>query len=223
LESAMLSFFLSLVWSFGSIDVEQLPVARVEQIAHEVLNELQAETRYRPTIMVTERPEPTPLGALAHVNGKCVIVVNPRKEAWTQWGRFLNQQNHGQWRDIIAASVAHELGHCFRENRKFVAGSPLLQEEFRGIQATGALESRAEIIYRQELFADTVALLYAKEHAGEHAELVIGTLIKARERFGANDVTHNTGKILARLLEADLSRHDKETVGEAALRLLTTL
>lgn len=219
----MLSFLLSLGLSFGSIDFGQLPAEQVEQIAKEVMMELQTEMRTKPSLIVTERPEPTPLGALAYANGKCVVIVNVNKTAWAQWGRFLNDSNRLHWPQIIAASVAHEMGHCFREGRAFVANYEVDGAEFRGIQNTGSFGPKPEMVYKQELFSDTVAILYARENAGENADVVIESMIKARERFSANDPTHNTSKILNRLTAQNTERLDDETLGMTAARLLSAL
>lgn len=219
----MLSFLLSLGLGFGSINLANLPAQQVEQIAKEVMAEMEVEMRTKPSLIVTERPEPTPLGALAYANGKCVVIVNTNKTAWAQWGRFLNEENHAQWSQIIAASVAHEMGHCLRESRSFVANFEVNPEEFRGIQNTGSFGPKPEMVYKQELFADTVAILYARENAGEEASAVIETMIQARERFSANEPTHNTGRMLSRLTALDTSRLQSETIGVAATRLLAAL
>lgn len=219
----MLSFLLSMGLSFGSIDLSQLPVKQVEQIAQKVMLEMQAEMRTKPSLIVTERPEPTPLGALAYANGKCVVVVNTNKTAWAQWGRFLNEDNRSQWPNIIAASVAHEMGHCLRESRQFVANYDVDEREFRGIQGTGSFAPAPELVFKQELFADAVAILYARENAGADAAFVIDSMIEARERYGANEPTHNTAKMLNRLIEQDTARLDEETLGATVTRLLSAL
>jgi hypothetical protein len=219
----MLSFLLSLGLGFGSINLTQLPAHQVEQIAREVMTELEAEMRTKPSLIVTERPEPTPLGALAYANGKCVVIVNTNETAWAQWGRFLNENNRPHWPQIIAASVAHEMGHCFRESRSFVANYEVNDDEFRGIQNTGSFGPKPEMVYKQELFADTVAILYAKENAGSDADYVIESMIQAREKFSANDPTHNTSRMLSRLIANDTTRQGNETMGVAATRLLSAL
>ena len=71
--------------------------------------------------------------------------------------------------------------------------------------------------------ADAVAVLYARERLGAEAESVIHSLINARERFSANDPTHNTSKMLNRLVEQDTSRLANESMGVAATRLLSSL
>ena len=219
----MLSFLLSLGLGFGSIDQTQLPAHQVEQIAREVMTELEVEMRTKPSLIVTERPEPTPLGALAYANGKCVVIVNTNETAWAQWGRFLNESNRAHWQQIIAASVAHEMGHCFRESRSFVDNYEVDEDEFRGIQNTGGFGPKPEMVYKQELFADTVAILYAKENAGNNADYVIESMIQAREKFSANDPTHNTAKMLNRLIAAKMTRQGDETLGLPATRLLSAL
>lgn len=219
----MLSFLLSLGLGFGSINLTELPAQQVEQIAREVMSELETEMRIKPTLMVTERPEPTPLGALAYANGKCVVIVNTNETAWAQWGRFLNANNRALWPQIIAASVAHEMGHCFRESRAFVANYAVNEDEFRGIQNTGGFGPKPDMVYKQELFSDTVAILYARENAGSEAESVIETMIQAREKYSADDPTHNTSKMLSRLIAKDTTRQGGETFGVAATRLLSEL
>ena len=219
----MLSFLLSLGLGFGSIDQTDLPAQYVEQIAREVIVEMRAEMKTEPTLVVTERPEPTPLAAMAYANGKCVVIVNTNKTAWAQWGRFLNERNRPQWPEIVAASVAHEMGHCLRESREFTATFEINEDEFLGIQSTGNLGPKPATVYKQELFADTVAILYAREHAGEQADEVIETMIKARERYSANEPTHNTAKMLHRLITQDTHRLENERMGVAATRLLSML
>jgi len=219
----MLSFLLSLGLGFGSIDQTDLSAQYVEQIAKEVIVAMRADMKTEPTLIVTERPEPTPLAAMAYANSKCVVIVNTNKTAWAQWGRFLNERNRPQWPDIVAASVAHEIGHCLKESRQFTASYDINEDAFRGIQNTGRFGSQPAMVYKQELFADTVAILYAKAHAGEQADQVIEAMIKARERYSANEPTHNTAKTLNRLIEQDTSRLENEPIGVAATRLLTQL
>ena len=178
--------------AFGSIDLSLLPARQVEQIAKEVMLDMQTDLQTKPSLIVTKRAEPTPLGALAYANGKCVVIINTNETAWSQWGRFLNEDNRALWPQIIAASVAHEMGHCLRENRKFVASHKLDEDEFRGLESTGGFGPPPEMVFKQELFADTVAILYAQELAGSDSASVIGALIQAREQYGAIEPTHNT-------------------------------
>lgn len=220
----MLSFLLSLGLSFGAIDLETLSPKAVEQIAQEVISTMQPELHTKPTLMITERPEPTPLGALSFPNGKCVVIINTSRHAWSQWGRFLNKDNKDNWNAMIATSVAHEMGHCLREGREFVSSYATPATELQGVRDTGASTlSKRDIVYKQELFADAVAILYAKEHAGEAAGAVIKTWIDAREQHGANEPTHNTSAVLSRLIELETCRQENETLGYTALRLLASL
>lgn len=219
----MLSFLFSVGLSFGSIDLAQLPAQEVEIIAKKVIAEMQRDLPATPSLIVTERPEPTPLGALSYANGKCVLIVNTNVSAWSQWGRFLNESNRQEWPQIIAASVAHEVGHCTRESLKFAASYQIDSNQLRGLQNTGQSGTSSEMSYKQELFADTVAVLYAREYAGENADKVINTIIKAREYFGSKEPTHNTAVVLNRLVEKDLQRLEQESIGAAATRLLSSL
>lgn len=219
----MLSFLLSLGLAVGSIDLHQLPAQQVEQIAKEVMLDMQADLPKKPSLIVTKRAEPTPLGALAYANGKCVVLINTNETAWSQWGRFLNEDNRALWHQIIAASVAHEMGHCLRESRQFAANYKLDGAEFRGLENTGSFVQQPEIIFKQELFADTVAILYAREHAGSNSERVIDAMIQAREHYGANEPTHNTSKVLKQLLNTNMQRLINEPLGAAATRMLSAL
>ena len=219
----MLSFLLSVGLAFGSIDLSLLPARQVEQIAKEVMLDMQTDLQTKPSLIVTKRGEPTPLGALAYANGKCVVIINTNEAAWSQWGRFLNEGNRALWPQIIAASVAHEMGHCLRESRKFAASYKLDEDEFLGLESTGGFGPQPEMVYKQELFADTVAILYAREHAGSDSNDVIRAMIQAREHYGANEPTHNTSKALKQLLNTDMQRLDNETLGIAATRLLAAL
>lgn len=219
----MLSFLLSLGLGFGSIDQAELPVQYVEQIAMRVIIEMRAEMKTEPTLIVMERPEPTPLAAITYANRKCVIIVNTNETAWAQWGRFLTERNRSRWPEIIAASVAHEVGHCLKESRQFTASFEISDDELLGIQSTGGFGLKPAMVYKQELFADTVAILYAKERSGEYADDVIDSMIKARERYSANEPTHNTARMLHRVIAQDTSRVANESIGAAATRLLSTL
>ncbi len=216
----MWSFLLSLGLTFGSIDLKQLPAQQVEQIAKEVIHKMQADLHMKPSLTVTKRVEPTPLGALAYLGGKCVIVINTTENAWSQWGRFLNERNRDVWPQIVAASVAHEIGHCMRESREFTASYTLTDSTFQGLENTGNSSVQADMIFKQELFADAVAVLYTMEHAGENADKVIQAIVQAREHYGKNEPTHNTSAVLKRLLGGSMQRLDNEPVGSAAIRLL---
>ncbi|WP_370261512.1 hypothetical protein [Limnobacter sp.] len=219
----MLSILLSLTLGFSAIDQEKLPAAHVETIARDVIEQLQIDMRVKPSLIVTERPEPTPLGAMLYANGKCVIIINTQKNAWAQWGRFLDGQNTSNWDGIVAASVAHEMGHCLRESREFVASFSLENKQFRGLQQVSNTGLPADMVFKQELFADAVAVLYAQETLAEQASEVIETMIQARSKYGANDPTHNTAEVLKKLLSKPMLRDDHETLGQAAKRMLETL
>lgn len=219
----MLSFLFSVGLSFGAIDLTQLSAQEVEIIAKKVIAEMQQDLPAKPSLIVTERPEPTPLGALSYASGKCVLIVNTSVSGWSQWGRFLNEDNREEWPQIIAASVAHEVGHCTRESLKFAATHQLENSPLRGLQNTSQLGVASDMSYKQELFADTVAVLYAREHAGDNADKVISSIIKAREHFGSREPTHNTAVVLNRLLKKDLRRLEEESIPAAATRLLSSL
>ncbi|HEX4843425.1 MAG TPA: hypothetical protein VFV57_07125 [Limnobacter sp.] len=219
----MLSFLLSISLGFSAIGLDDLPAERVEQIAKVVMADLQQDMRVKPSLIVTERPEPTPLGAITYANGKCVVIININTDAWSQWGRFLNQRNTSDWDGIVAASVAHEMGHCLRESRDFVNTFEVDDKQFSGLRNTGGLGAAPEMVYKQELFADTVAMIYASEKTGDRAVDVMQAMVHARARYGANDPTHNTSEIMERLLAKPLIRQPDESMGKAAMRLLKAL
>lgn len=216
----MLSFLLSLSLGFGAIDLEQLPLERVQSIASEVVSRLEGDLSSRPTVLVTQRQEATPLGAISYLNGRCVMIINHNSHAWAQWGRFLNARNVDQWDDIVAASVAHEMGHCMRENRQYAVNQPSI-ETTRGLANIQGSAHQQDVVFKQELFADAVALIYAKEHMGDRADAVIESLVQSREKFSADDPSHGTGQALRELMNTTLSRNANENLGAAAKRLLT--
>jgi hypothetical protein len=209
--------------SFGLIDQNQLSALQVKNIANEVIIEMQANLRVTPSLLISNRPEPTPLGALAYANGKCVLVININQNAWAQWGRFLNRNNQTQWPQIIATSVAHEIGHCLNESREFITQYEISGNELKGLQSTRNSMTQPEIIFKQELFADVVSILYAKKYFGDESGDVINTLIKARERYSSNEPTHNTAKILNRIIKQEITRFENESIGVAAIRILSEL
>lgn len=219
----MLSFLLSLGMGLGPVDFDQLPAQRVEAIAHEVIENLEGHIVNKPTLIVTQRPEPTPLGAISYLNGKCVVIINVNEAAWSQWGRFLKPDNANQWDAIIAASVAHEMGHCFKEGRQFVANHDINNAQLKGLRNTGKPTISPETVFKQELFADTVAVLYAKEFLAAQADTVIDTMISARKRYAGNDPTHNTGPTLTALMEQAPNRLESESMGSAAHRILSSM
>jgi len=216
----MLSFLLSLSLGFGAIDLEQLPLQRVEKIATEVVRRLEGDLSSRPTVLIGQRQEATPLGAISYLNGRCVMIINHNSHAWAQWGRFLNAKNSDQWDDIIAASVAHEMGHCMKENRQY-AVNQLNNETTRGLANIQGAAHQQDIVFKQELFADAVALIYAKEHMGDRADAVIESLVQSREKFSQDDPSHSTGQALRELMNTSLTRNANENLGSAAKRLLT--
>ncbi len=219
----MLSFLLSLGLGFSPVDFEQLPAERVELIAHQVIENLEDHMNTRPTVIVTQRPEPTPLGAISYLSGKCVVIININQSAWSQWGRFLKPDNTDHWDAIISASVAHEMGHCFKEVRQFVANFDIHNLQLKGLSNTGKATISPETVFKQELFADTVAVLYAKEFLSVQADTVINTMISARRLYAGNDPTHNTASTLTELLEQEPFRLKSESMGSAAHRVLSGL
>lgn len=216
----MLSFLVSVGLGFGAVNADVLPAASVKAIAEQVIAQTKPSNIPTPTLIVTERPEPTPLGAISYANGKCVIIVNTNRHAWQQWNRFLNEGNRPIWSEIIAASVAHEMGHCMREARSFVANSTISTPALQGLRGTGGLSAPPEMVFKQELFADTVAALYALEHLPDTGTAVIEAMMNGRQAHGNNDPTHNTSSVLNRLMRSDMSRLSDENLGAAAQRLL---
>jgi len=77
---------------------------------------------------------------------------------------------------------------------------------------------------KQELFADTVALVYATNTmAPEEADAVIEAIYQARVKFGDSDPSHNTARELQAVKNSDLKLGDGETLGQAAIRILSGL
>ena len=219
----MFSMLLSFFFSVSSPTLEELPVAHVEQIAQEVMAELSHATPIKPTLTVTHRPEPTPLGALRYASGRCKLVINTNEQAWAQWGRFLNEDNKAEWDNIIRASVAHEVGHCMPEQSRSMVQINLSQETLNALaRSDGHVSGAHARVLREELFADTVAILYAKEYLDEPtAAKVISSMLDARTEYGHSDPTHDTSRELNRILEQNGQRLPEETFGQAAARLLS--
>ncbi|MCQ8894824.1 hypothetical protein NQT62_00025 [Limnobacter humi] len=216
----MLSFLLSLGLGFGAIDLDELPMTQVQSIVNEVVQQLDSSLSVKPSVVVSNRKDPTPLGAISYTSGRCVIVINPNPDAWAQWGRFLNADNKPNWQEIIAASAAHEVGHCMRESRQFVTQFTVQDPQHQALSGSAQLSGSHESVFKQELFADAVALIYAREFAGPNAEPVVEAMINSRERFADNDPTHSTGAYLKALKSMDVTRHAAESMGQAASRLL---
>ena len=95
--------------------------------------------------------------------------------------------------------------------------------QLKGLRNTGKANISPETVFKQELFADTVAMLYAKEFLSTQADTVINTMISARKQYASNDPTHNTGPTLTELLEQEPNRLESESMGNAAHRLLSAL
>lgn len=217
--SAIFSFFLTAAGpSFA-----ELPPSHVEKIANQVITQLAGEYSERPTLTVAMRPEPTPLGVISYANGRCKMVINTNDNAWSEWGRFLKSDNKANWDSIIAISVAHEVGHCLRESKTGQHAVQLSDETLNALGAVGnksmAMSTR---VLKQELFADTVAVIYAKEFmSAATAEIAIGSMLTAREEFGHADPSHDTYRELSAVLSKPLDRLSGETMGAVAVRLLS--
>lgn len=218
----MFSFLLSLSLGFGAISQSDLPVERVEKIAHEVIANLKADNpKINPTLIVTHRPEPTPLGALAYSNGSCALIINPTDEAWAQWGRFINADNTARWDEIIAVSVAHEVGHCMEEGKQFTSNYEIAGDTLRALGGLStALGGSPSMVFKQELFADAVAVLYAKSHFGSDGQYIVDNLIQSRARFGGDDPSHNTSRELTAFSIADAAQTPLQATGSNAMALL---
>lgn len=215
----MISFLLALGIGFGQINQENLPVQQVEATARAVIEELKNELPNSPTLIIRNRPEPTPLGALNYSNGKCAVLINVNPQAWAQWGRFLNEQNRAQWENIIKTSVAHELGHCVPQAKQFAKGSLTPQDHLHSLGGHPEHSNANEEIFRQELFADTVAAIYARQTGKSEA---LSEIINARARFGGSDPTHDTSKHLNRYAELPNLVESGESWVSATVRLLST-
>lgn len=218
----MFSFLLSLSLGFGAISQRDLPVDRVEKIAHEVIANLKADNpSIDPTLVVTRRPEPTPLGAMAYSNGSCALIINPTDEAWAQWGRFINSDNTSKWDEIIAASIAHEVGHCMEEGKRFTSNYEITGDTLRALGGVNtAMWGSPSVVFKQELFADAIAVLYAKAHFGEDSQYIVDNLIQSRARFGHDDPSHNTSRELTAFAMAEDAVAPMNATGTNAVKLL---
>lgn len=218
----MFSSLLSFLFAASSITTADLPPSQVETIAEEVISELALSTPVAPQLIVMKRAEPTPLGAIRYSSGKCKLVININEQAWAQWSRFLNDKNKNDWNNIIRASVAHEVGHCMPEHSINLTGIELDEATMNALSRIDhEHHGRGQHILRQELFADTVAVLYAKEFLPEtEAQAVLTAMIAARDNFGHNDPLHDTSRELRELVAQGAMRQPDETFGQAAVRLL---
>lgn len=217
--AAIFSFFLTA----SGPSFTDLPPSHVEKIANQVISQLANEYQEKPTLVVTTRPEPTPLGVISYANGRCKMVINTNTNAWSEWGRFLNAGNKAHWDSIIATSVAHEVGHCLKESKTGQHSVHLSDETMNALGSVGnssvAMSTR---VLKQELFADTVAVIYAKEFLPEKmASIAIDSMLTAREQYGNADPSHDTYRELAVVAAKPLDRLPGETIGAIALRLLS--
>jgi len=221
----MLSILVSLFIGASGPSLEELPVQRVEAIAQQVVNELSQHQGETPTLVVTPRPEPTPLGAISYAGGHCKIIINPTASAWAQWGRFLTPENQNSWDQIIAASVAHEFGHCMKDARLGSSMAHLSEQTLSALGSIGQTSaSQATRVLKQELFSDTVAVLYAKNTMDENtAETVIQSIYQARLKFGSEDPSHDTSRELGKVIHGELSLAQGEKISQAATRILSGL
>jgi hypothetical protein len=218
----MLSLLFSIALGAQTIDTHTLPVNRVERIAQEVIGKMHDELQTQPTLWVTSRPEQTPLGALAHSAQRCTLVINTNKGAWAQWSRFLSGNNTALWDGIIAASVAHEIGHCMNEAHQFTNEYQIQAESMRALGGSSEKKTGdTATVFKQELFADAVAVIYAREHQQSIANDVIKCMLDSRAKFGEYDPAHNTSRELRALIKAGGARKQGENIGEAASRLLS--
>lgn len=217
----MMSLLLALGLGFEPMDSERLSTTHVSEIARKVIVSMKSDLQgVRPTILVTTRPEPTPLGAIRYADGRCVMVINQEEAAWGQWGRFLNAQNTAQWDALIAASVAHEMGHCLKEA---VAWTGSAYGAHVGLSGLSAQSKTDAYTLKFELFADTVALIYAHEQWGKQSKQLANTLLSSRAQFSDSDPNHNTAPYLREVMKQDLRRRPNETLGMTASRVLSNL
>lgn len=222
----MFGLLFSLFVASGPINPETLPFEEVAQIARATHQELaEHDVNIFPSIEVRYRPERTPLGVIGANNGHCRLIINTNKEAWAEWNRFLTNENKAHWRSIIRMSLAHELGHCMPEHRSTWQDIQLSSDTMSGLSPskTELYEKRTRVL-KQELFADTVAILYAKQFLElDERNTAIASMLRARVNFGNQDITHNTANELAQVIESDGFRADEESFGQAAARLLRSI
>lgn len=207
----------------SAITAQTLPFEHVKTIAENTYQEMRPfEQDIRPNIEVIHRPEPTPLGVIPGRAGSCRLIINTNPDAWAEWGRFLKDNNRQHWDTIIKASVAHELGHCMPEHRHGWQHVQLSGQSLQGLAHGHDKPSSTETrILKQELFADTVAVLYAKEILSpEERDAAISAMLTARVAYGNHDPSHNTARELSVVIQADGTRQNDESFGQAAARLL---
>lgn len=213
----MMGLLLALSMGPDAVSFDDLPVERVTAIAQTVMVSMKSDlTGLRPLILLSTHPAPTPLAAMRYADGRCVMLINQQEKAWAQWGRFLTRKNSPLWSDLIATSVAHEMGHCLNPSK-----TSYKQSEFSRLSGLHAVQK--ELLaqeQQQELFADTVAIIYAHEHFGATASQLAQTFIRSRAAFADSDPSHDTSGFLQALLPLDLKRKPNESFHQAAHRVL---
>ncbi|MDX1670374.1 MAG: hypothetical protein R3194_13210, partial [Limnobacter sp.] len=118
------------------------------------------------------------------------------------------------------------VGHCLPEHAANMTHVELSESAMNALSQIErhSHSDRHEHILRQELFADTVAILYAREFLDEaKADSVVNSMLSARDQFGRNEPTHNTASDLRELIKMGAQREEGETFGQAAMRVLALL
>lgn len=136
-------------------------------------------------VIVQDRAENTPLGALTTKGGSCLIIVNSRPAVWVFWDKLLNVGELSE-SQAIEFATAHEVAHCVQLTR------------LSGTDYDKALS-------KPEHFADLFALNYLSHtlNENEFKKVLHGVIALRRKTTQFWNTLYSTEKTL-RAAQSDL-------------------
>jgi hypothetical protein len=175
----------------GEFAVQSVSIETVAEAARRAADKLHFFFDRPIQVATVRRSEATPVASVTSRQGTCIVVVNTRFGAQTQWVHFLKYLPADAYEDFLEAAAAHEIGHCLDRQRS--------SETVRDTQD-------------KETFADAFAMGYAQSFLPERAALLLRTFVRTRRDLSLFDHGHDTATVLqtlgAQLLPEPLSQSE---------------
>jgi len=144
-------------------------------------------------VLRVKRNENTPMATVVTKNGTCIVMINAKSEAWSQWHYFLGMAKLNQ-QDTFEFAAAHEIAHCINKQA-------ILSEDQSQRMITDDLSSLNLAPGRpSETFADLFGLAYISERrCASDLKNILQAVIKVRRSFGSSWLnTHATSASIIR-------------------------
>lgn len=175
-------------------------VELAEEISRQVANSIQPLLAKRIRVIRVDRSETTPMATVVTKSGICVLMINTRPRAWSQWHHFLGNSKLSQT-EAFEFAAAHEIAHCINKPNTLSVDVRISAE---GAEVTGLNLPPGR---QSETFADLFGLAYmSQKRSSDEMRHLLNSVIHIRRSFGGFFFnTHATASSIQRASEALLA------------------